>query len=92
MKNLTEQQIDGNEEFLVGDAVVLIDEFESDDNRVFYVNFSKWDTNLSVLSSEKYRDIRGYCWDKKKFRHATIAEINAKRRLNSIEQAQGEVS
>lgn len=79
-------------EFLVGDAVVLIDKFEPDDNRIFYVNYSKWDTNLSVLSSERYRDIRGYCWDKRRFRHATVTELNANRRLTDAEMALGEVS
>lgn len=92
MKNLTEQQNQGNQEFLVGDAVVLIDKFEPDDNRIFYVDFADWDTNLSVLSRENYKDIRGYCWDKRRFRHATVTELNANRRLSDAEQAIGEVS
>lgn len=79
-------------EFLVGDAMVLNEAFEPDDNRLFYVDFAGWDTNLSVLSLEKYKDIRGYVWSKDCFRHATVAELNAKRRLTDAEMAMGEIS
>lgn len=64
--------------FKVGDKVVLI---EGEDSRIFVVDFAGWDTNLSVTGLGKYKDIRGYVWDKKLFRLATNEEIAAGHRI-----------
>ncbi|WP_252718663.1 MULTISPECIES: hypothetical protein [unclassified Acinetobacter] len=65
--------------FKVGDKVVLI---EGEDSRIFVVDFAGWDTNLSVTGLGKYKDIRGYVWDKKLFRLATNEEIAAGHRID----------
>lgn len=88
MKNLTEQQIDGNEEFLVGDQVVLTP--NGTRNVLLEIVDYKYTNDLyrvKVLSTGSHGPIH-----RSQIRHATIAEINARRRLNSIEQALGEVS
>ncbi|ENX56175.1 MULTISPECIES: hypothetical protein [Acinetobacter] len=66
--------------FKVGDKVVLI---EGEDSRIFVVDFAGWDTNLSVTGLGKYKDIRGYVWDKKLFRLATNEEIAAGHRIDN---------
>ncbi len=66
--------------FKVGDKVVLI---EGEDSRIFVVDFAGWDTNLSVTGLGKYKDIRGYVWDKKLFRLATNEEIAAGHRIHT---------
>lgn len=71
--------------FKVGDKVVLI---EGEDSRIFVVDFAGWDTNLSVTGLGKYKDIRGYVWDKKLFRLATNEEIAAGHRID-LEELRG---
>ncbi|MDQ1207250.1 hypothetical protein QE380_000173 [Acinetobacter baylyi] len=68
--------------FKVGDKVVLI---AGEDKRIFKVDFAGWDTNLSVTGLGKYKDIRGYVWDKKLFRLATPEEIAAGHRIDKCE-------
>lgn len=63
------------------DKVVLIDGNDLGDDRIFYVDYDGWCTNLSVLSKQQYKDIRGYTYPKQWFRHATDAEIEAGYRL-----------
>lgn len=65
--------------FKVVDKVVLIN---NEDSRIFVVDFTGWDTNLSVTGLSKYKDIRGYVWGKELFRHATTAEIAAGHRID----------
>jgi len=62
------------------DKVVLIDGNDLGDDRIFYIDYDGWCTNLSVLSKQQYKDIRGYTYPKQWFRHATDAEIEAGKR------------
>lgn len=66
------------------DYVVLIEGNDLEDSRIFYVDYDGWCTNLSVLSKQRYKDIRGYTYPKQWFRHATDAEIEAGKRLEVV--------
>ncbi len=87
--NLSEQPMNSNDlEFLVGDMVVLTEEcrtFKSND--LFEVK-NKTLTSLWTIKSENHLILVS----SKEIRTATVAELNAKRRLTSAEQALAEVS
>ncbi|EPH0587958.1 hypothetical protein ITD73_10615 [Acinetobacter baumannii] len=87
--NLSNQTTERNQpEFLVGDVVVLTKEcrtFKSND--LFEVK-NKTLTSLWTIKSEKHLILVS----SKEIRTATVAELNAKRRLTSAEQALAEVS
>ncbi|MEC5496632.1 hypothetical protein P9867_009035 [Acinetobacter baumannii] len=87
--NLSNQTSKHNlQEFLVGDVVVLTEEcrtFKSND--LFEVK-NKTLTSLWTIKSEKHLILVS----SKEIRTATVAELNAKRRLTSAEQALAEVS
>jgi len=82
--NLSEQPIELNSpDFLIGDVVVLTKEcrtFKSND--LFEVK-NKTLTSLWTIKSEKHLILVS---------SATVAELNAKRRLTKAEQALAEVS
>ncbi|QDB84232.1 hypothetical protein [Acinetobacter pittii] len=86
MSNLSEQPIELNlPEFLVGDVVVMVD--EDDYNNLFeVVGRSKRLIHLKGIDSLFYGRLIF------QIRTATVAELNAKRRLTSAEQALAEVS
>lgn len=87
--NLSNQTTERNQpEFLVGDVVVLTKEcrtFKSND--LFEVK-NKTLTRLWTIKSENHLILVS----SKEIRTATVAELNAKRRLTSAEQALAEVS
>lgn len=87
--NLSNQTTERNQpEFLVGDVVVLTKEcrtFKSND--LFEVK-NKTLTSLWTIKSENHLILVS----SKEIRTATVAELNAKRRLTSAEQALAEVS
>ncbi|KAF0615806.1 hypothetical protein AB71192_04205 [Acinetobacter baumannii] len=87
--NLSEQPMNSNDlEFLVGDMVVLTEEcrtFKSND--LFEVK-NKTLTSLWTIKSENHLILVS----SKEIRTATVAELNAKRRLTKAEQALAEVS
>ncbi|EPK3038101.1 hypothetical protein QP080_19505 [Acinetobacter baumannii] len=87
--NLANQSANYNlPEFLSGDVVVLTEEcrtFKSND--LFEVK-NKTLTSLWTIKSEKHLILVS----SKEIRTATVAELNAKRRLTSAEQALAEVS
>ncbi|AYX88695.1 hypothetical protein RGN99_003705 [Acinetobacter baumannii] len=87
--NLSEQPIELNSpDFLIGDVVVLTKEcrtFKSND--LFEVK-NKTLTRLWTIKSENHLILVS----SKEIRTATVAELNAKRRLTSAEQALAEVS
>ena len=87
--NLSEQPIELNSpDFLIGDVVVLTKEcrtFKSND--LFEVK-NKTLTSLWTIKSEKHSILVS----SKEIRTATVAELNAKRRLTKAEQALAEVS
>ncbi|EHT1073321.1 hypothetical protein [Acinetobacter baumannii] len=87
--NLSNQTTERNQpEFLVGDVVVLTKEcrtFKSND--LFEVK-NKTLTSLWTIKSEKHLILVS----SKEIRTATVAELNAKRRLTKAEQALAEVS
>lgn len=87
--NLSNQSMNSNDlEFLVGDMVVLTEEcrtFKSND--LFEVK-NKTLTSLWTIKSENHLILVS----SKEIRTATVAELNAKRRLTSAEQALAEVS
>ncbi|EXG97761.1 hypothetical protein J646_3503 [Acinetobacter baumannii 1095464] len=87
--NLSNQTTERNQpEFLVGDVVVLTKEcrtFKSND--LFEVK-NKTLTSLWTIKSEKHLILVS----SKEIRTATVAELNAKRRLTSAEQALAEGS
>ena len=88
MKNLTEQQNQGNQDFLVGDLVVLNIEGTTD-VLLEIVNYMYTPDmyRVKVLATGQF----GPAFNTD-IRHATTAEINANRRLTATEQAIGEVS
>ena len=69
-------------EFLVGDAVVHVPENASDD--LFTV--------ISYQPNDHYWLESDYLVHQSNIRHATVAELNAKRLLTGVEMALGEVS
>ena len=87
--NLSNQTTERNQpEFLVGDVVVLTKEcrtFKSND--LFEVK-NKTLTSLWTIKSENHLILVS----SKEIRTATVAELNAKRRLTKAEQALAEVS
>ncbi|HAV3501792.1 hypothetical protein K3F61_19675 [Acinetobacter baumannii] len=87
--NLSNQTSKHNlQEFLVGDVVVLTEEcrtFKSND--LFEVK-NKTLTSLWTIKSENHLILVS----SKEIRTATVAELNAKRRLTKAEQALAEVS
>ncbi|HHN5841656.1 TPA: hypothetical protein ACRRE8_003601 [Acinetobacter baumannii] len=87
--NLANQSANYNlPEFLSGDVVVLTEEcrtFKSND--LFEVK-NKTLTSLWTIKSENHLILVS----SKEIRTATVAELNAKRRLTSTEQALAEVS
>jgi hypothetical protein len=87
--NVSNQQPEGNlPEFLVGDVVVLTEDcrnFKSND--LFEVK-NKTLTRLWTIKSENHLILVS----SKEICTATVAELNAKRRLTSAEQAIAEVS
>jgi len=87
--NLSNQSMNSNDlDFLVGDMVVLTEEcrtFKSND--LFEVK-NKTLTSLWTIKSENHLILVS----SKEIRTATVAELNAKRRLISAEQALAEVS
>lgn len=87
--NLSNQSMNSNDlDFLVGDMVVLTEEcrtFKSND--LFEVK-NKTLTSLWTIKSENHLILVS----SKEIRTATVAELNAKRRLTSAEQALAEVS
>lgn len=88
MKNLTEQQNQGNHDFQVGDLVVLTSECRNFiSNDLFEVQAKSTDALWTIKSSNHVLLVTSI-----EIRPATVAELNAKRRLTSIERAIGEVS
>ncbi|MCW8041195.1 hypothetical protein [Acinetobacter entericus] len=88
--NLTQQPSNNNDDFLIGDAVVLDESFRNG-------AFEPFDELCYVLEVYEHMVcvlIRfGKLTLSKKFvRNASIAELNAKRRLTAVELAVGEVS
>ncbi|EXS22788.1 hypothetical protein QX205_06680 [Acinetobacter pittii] len=87
--NLSNQSMNSNDlDFLVGDMVVLTEEcrtFKSND--LFEVK-NKTLTSLWAIKSENHLILVS----SKEIRTATVAELNAKRRLTSAEQVLAEVS
>ncbi len=87
--NLSEQPIELNsQDFLVGDVVVLTPQ-GSKDHLLEIIDY-KYTNDLfrvKVISSGACGSIH-----KSQIRHATVAELNAKRRLTKAEQALAEVS
>ncbi|MDC5551000.1 hypothetical protein NRA66_16250 [Acinetobacter baumannii] len=87
--NLSEQPTELNsQDFLVGDVVVLTPQ-GSKDYLLEIIDY-KYTNDLfrvKVISSGACGPIH-----KSQIRHATVAELNAKRRLTSAEQALAEVS
>ena len=82
MKNLTDQQNQGNHDFQVGDLVVHVSADAS----------SALLTVIGYQPNDHYWLMWDYLLHKSQIQHATTAEINAKRRLTATEQAIGEVS
>ncbi|WP_081408832.1 hypothetical protein [Acinetobacter soli] len=85
MTNLTEVQNEDNREFLIGDVVVTIDPFFGSD---LYTIKEIYKNHLGIhfaLFEE------GGFWRVSGIRHATVAELNANRRLSDAEMALGEV-
>lgn len=87
--NLSEQPIELNSpDFLIGDVVVLTKECRSFKSNDLFEVKNKTLTSLWTIKSEKHLILVS----SKEIRTATVAELNAKRRLTSAEQALAEVS
>lgn len=87
--NLSNQTTERNQpEFLVGDVVVLTKECRSFKSNDLYEVKNKTLTSLWTIKSENHLILVS----SKEIRTATVAELNAKRRLTSAEQALAEVS
>nr|WP_155762642.1 hypothetical protein [Acinetobacter sp. 1294243] len=87
--NLSNQTPEGNSlEFLVGDVVVLTEDCRSYKSNDLFEVRNKTLTRLWTIKSENHLILVS----SNEIRHATVAELNAKRRLTSAEQALAEVS
>jgi hypothetical protein len=87
--NLSNQTTERNQpEFLVGDVVVLTKECRSFKSNDLFEVKNKTLTSLWTIKSEKHLILVS----SKEIRTATVAELNAKRRLTKAEQALAEVS
>ncbi|CAM0692972.1 DUF2158 domain-containing protein [Acinetobacter baumannii] len=87
--NLSNQITERNQpEFLVGDVVVLTKECRSFKSNDLFEVKNKTLTSLWTIKSENHLILVS----SKEIRTATVAELNAKRRLTSTEQALAEVS
>ncbi len=87
--NLSNQTTERNQpEFLVGDVVVLTKECRSFKSNDLFEVKNKTLTRLWIIKSENHLILVS----SKEIRTATVAELNAKRRLTSAEQALAEVS
>lgn len=87
--NLSNQTTERNQpEFLVGDVVVLTEECRSFKSNDLFEVKNKTLTRLWTIKSENHLILVS----SKEIRTATVAELNAKRRLTSAEQALAEVS
>ncbi|MDO7330580.1 hypothetical protein Q5X28_06325 [Acinetobacter baumannii] len=87
--NLSNQTTERNQpEFLVGDVVVLTKECRSFKSNDLFEVKNKNLTSLWTIKSENHLILVS----SKEIRTATVAELNAKRRLTSAEQALAEVS
>ncbi|WP_114183705.1 hypothetical protein [Acinetobacter baumannii] len=87
--NLSNQTTERNQpEFLVGDVVVLTKECRSFKSNDLFKVKNKTLTRLWTIKSENHLILVS----SKEIRTATVAELNAKRRLTSAEQALAEVS
>ncbi|WP_336147109.1 hypothetical protein [Acinetobacter soli] len=84
MTNLTEVQSEDNREFLVGDVVVMVDE-DDYDNLFEVAGRSEKLIHLKGIDSLFYGRL-GF-----QIRHASVAELNANRRLSDAEMALREV-
>lgn len=87
--NLSNQTTERNQpEFLVGDVVVLTKECRSFKSNDLFEVKNKTLTSLWTIKSENHLILVS----SKEIRTATVAELNAKRRLTKAEQALAEVS
>lgn len=87
--NLSNQTTERNQpEFLVGDVVVLTKECRSFKSNDLFEVKNKTLTSLWTIKSENHLILVS----SKEILTATVAELNAKRRLTSAEQALAEVS
>lgn len=87
MTNLTEVQNEDNREFLVGDVVVLSNPFyTSDSNEIFEVKYIYGNEEIRITTG-----FQGKTVTSQEIRHASVAELNANRRLSDVEMALGEV-
>lgn len=87
--NLSNQTTERNQpEFLVGDVVVLTKECRSFKSNDLFEVKNKTLTSLWAIKSQNHL----FLVSSKEIRTATVAELNAKRRLTSAEQALAEVS
>jgi len=80
--NLTQQPIENNADFLAGDVVVFVDALKPDD----LMTVHKVQGNSVLLDGNRNFALNHL------IRSATVAELNAKRRLTLTEQSLGEVS
>lgn len=87
--NLSNQLSEHNsQEFLVGDIVVLTEECRSFKSNDLFEVKNKTLTRLWTIKSENHLILVSL----KEIRTATVAELNARRRLTNAEQALAEVS
>lgn len=87
MTNLTEVQNEDNREFLIGDVVVLSNPFYTNDsNEIFEVKYIYSNGEIRITTG-----FQGKTVTSQEIRHASVAELNAKRRMSDAEQAIGEV-
>ncbi|MGZ7881868.1 hypothetical protein [Acinetobacter soli] len=87
MTNLTEVQNEDNREFLIGDVVVLSNPFyTSDSNEIFEVKYIYGNEEIRITTG-----FQGKTVTSQEIRHASVAELNANRRLSNAEMALGEV-
>ena len=85
--NLTEQPSEDNSEFLIGDVVVLSNPlFTNDSNEIFEIKYIYANETIRITSG-----FQGKTLSRSEIRHATVAELNANRRLTNAEHALGEV-
>ncbi|RZG63802.1 hypothetical protein EXE25_18505 [Acinetobacter bouvetii] len=80
--NLTQQPIENNADFLAGDVVVFRQEHKPN----YLMTVHRVQSDGVLLDGNRKFALSHF------LRHARIAELNAKRRLTTVELAVGEVS
>lgn len=95
--NLPQQPNQNNDvDFLIGDVICITEAWRPTKNNLYvFENVNGCSVQVSLYApglSRSMSILAGFCVDITNIRHATVAELQAKRRLSEAELALAEVS